>query len=218
MPTASPMPTKAPGNVLTSADWNSYLRDNIDKLITRGHRVLTVAQFGALTGLEGTKGTVAPDEVYLEVDSANGIQWHLAYESGEPTYKWRCVGGPPMVNEILTDESTTSVTYADLATVGPSITLPRGGDYEIGIYALGYAGAAGNIIATVKLGAAAASNNEAIQMNAASAVSNQISGGRSFVRTALAAAAVLKMQYLAGSGTATHFVNRNLAVRPVRLI
>src|SRR4051812_28535348 len=108
MPMSTPMPTKSAGDVLTSSLWNSYLRDNLNKLLNQGHRVLTVAQFTALTGLEGTKGTVAPDEVYLEVDSTNGIQWHLAYESGETTYKWRCIGGPPMYSEIVTSESTSS--------------------------------------------------------------------------------------------------------------
>jgi hypothetical protein len=117
--------------------WNSYLRDNINKLLDRGHRVLTVAQFTALVTPEGTKGTLAPDEVYLEVDSANGIEWHLAFESGETTYKWRFLGGPPLSSEVATAEATSSATYVALATAGPSITLPRSGDYDVEIAAQG---------------------------------------------------------------------------------
>jgi hypothetical protein len=132
VPSLTPVPTKSPGDVLTSSLWNSYVRDNINKLLDRGHRVLTVAQFGALTGLEGTKGSVAPDEVYLEVDATNGIQWHLAYESGETTYKWRFLGGPPMYSEVATSETTASTSYVALATAGPSVTLPRSGDYDVG--------------------------------------------------------------------------------------
>jgi hypothetical protein len=131
MPMTVPMPTKAPGEIFTASTWNTYVRDNVDKLLSRGHRVLTVAQFGALTGPEGTKGSVAPDEVYLEVDATNGVQWHLAYESGETTYKWRFVGGPPMMSEVATSESTSSVSYVALATAGPSVAIPRSGDYDV---------------------------------------------------------------------------------------
>jgi hypothetical protein len=131
MPQATPVPTKNSGDVFTSTLWNSYLRDNINKLLDRGHRVLTVAQFAALVSPEGTKGTLAPDEVYLEVDSTNGIQWHLAYESGETTYKWRYIGGPPMVSEVTTAEATSATTYVALTTAGPSVAIPRSGDYDV---------------------------------------------------------------------------------------
>lgn len=118
MPVSSlPIAAVSPGNVLTSTNWNAIVKDNLNKLLSTGHRVLTVAQFGALTGLEGTKGTVAPDEVYLEVDSANGVQWHLAYESGEATYKWRFLGGPPL---FATGTSATT-----------GVIAPRGGDYNV---------------------------------------------------------------------------------------
>jgi hypothetical protein len=113
--------------------WNTYLRDNINKLLDRGHRVLTVAQFSALTGLEGTKGSVAPDEVYLEVDATNGIQWHFGFESGEVTYKWRFLGGPPMFSEVATAEATASTGYVALGTAGPSIAIPRSGDYDVAV-------------------------------------------------------------------------------------
>lgn len=130
------MPTKSPGDVLTSSLWNTYLRDNIDKLLSRGHRVLTVAQFTALTGLEGTKGSVPPDEAYVEVDSSAGVQWHFAYESGEATYKWRFLGGPALISEVATAESlpaNATTTYQALATAGPSVPLPRAGDYDVAI-------------------------------------------------------------------------------------
>lgn len=97
--------------------WNSYIRDNLNKLLERGHRVLTVAQFAALSSPEGTKGVVAPDEVYLEADSANGVLWHLAYESGETTYKWRFLGGPPM--------------WVSATAMPLDATLPRAGDYDV---------------------------------------------------------------------------------------
>lgn len=131
MTATTPVPSKAAGNTLASSDWNTYLKGNIDKLLMNMHRVLTVAQFTALTTPEGTKGSVPPDEVYLEVDATNGVQWHLGYESGETTYKWRFLGGPPLYSEVATSETTASGTYAALSTAGPSIALPRAGDYDV---------------------------------------------------------------------------------------
>lgn len=131
MPVSVPVPDKASGDIFTEAMWDSYIRDNINKLLDRGHRVLTVAQFTALTSPEGTKGSVSPDEAYVEVDSTNGVLWHFAYESGEATYKWRFLGGPPLYSYVATAETTTSGTYAALTTAGPSIALPRAGDYDV---------------------------------------------------------------------------------------
>lgn len=105
--------------------WDSYLRDNINKLLNLGHRVLTVAAFSALTGLEDG------DEVYVEVDATNGVMWHFRYVAAETTYKWRFLGGPPLVSMVETNESTASTTYVALATAGPVVALPRAGDYDV---------------------------------------------------------------------------------------
>lgn len=125
MPTNLPVPTKNPGDVLTSALWNSYLRDNLNKLLNLGHRKLTVAQVAALTGQEDG------DEVYMEVDSSLGKEWHLVYRTAEPTYKWRFLGGSPLYSEVATSETFTSSAYSALATAGPLVALPRAGDYEV---------------------------------------------------------------------------------------
>lgn len=93
--------------------------------MNQAHRILTVAQFSALTGIEDG------DEVYLEVDSTNGIVWHLRYVTAEVTYKWRYLGGSALYAEVATSETTTSTTYVALATSGPSVTLPRSGDYHV---------------------------------------------------------------------------------------
>jgi opacity protein-like surface antigen len=206
------MPTKSSGDVLTSALWNTYVRDNIDKLLSRGHRVLTVAQFAALTGPEGTKGTVAPDEVYLEVDATNGIQWHLAYESGEPTYKWRFLGGPPLQATVTASETTTATSPGDLATVGPSITLPRGGDYAADwSVALG-----ANVVPTNLL--APLTKNNVVQQNlqftiGTAGISYDVS---KFWPVNAAAADVIKVRYSVNANTGT-FQARILRIVPVRI-
>ena len=59
---------------------------------------------------------------------------------GKPT-RWLCqydasnslwhVAGPPLVGWLTPDESTASGSYGDLATVGPSVTIPRPGNYDV---------------------------------------------------------------------------------------
>lgn len=217
MPMLTPMPTKSPGEIFTSGLWNSYLRDNIDKLLTRGHRVLTVAQFSALTALEGTKGAVAPDEVYLEVDSTNGILWHLAYESGEVTYKWRFLGGPPMLSEVATAETTTSTTYAALATAGPSITLPRSGDYDIET-GTGKSTGGQAAIMSYDIGATAAVDADAVYAGDPLG-SGSTSGGNAsrYKRKAALTPVTLTAKYKGGAAGTVGFQHRSLRVRPVRI-
>jgi hypothetical protein len=213
------MPTKNPGDVLTSTLWNTYLRDNIDKLLTRGHRVLTVAQFGALTGPEGTKGTVAPDEVYLEVDSTNGIQWHLGYESGEPTYKWRFLGGPPLYAEVATAETTASAVYAALATAGPAVAVPRAGDFDVEHGAMHYTtanGGAGTYM-SYDIGATGAVDGDAVLNAQATGVNSAVVSTARKRRKAALTAVTLTAKYRASGGTG-QWQNRYLTVTPVRLI
>jgi hypothetical protein len=217
MPTSVPLTTKNPGDVLTSTLWNTQLKQNIDKLLATGHRVLTVAQFGALTGLEGTKGTVAPDEVYLEVDSANGIQWHLAYESGETTYKWRFLGGPAMYSEVAASEGTSSTTYAALATAGPSIALPRGGDFDVqtSMYT-GPDAASRETDMSYDIGGTGAVDADAITTFAGTGGPFLAAICRTRRKTALGAV-TLTAKYKVTAGTGT-FVRRTMLVTPVRLI
>lgn len=125
MPISVPVPDKASGDVLTETNWDAHIRDNLNKLLDRGHRILTVAQFTALTGLEDG------DEVYLEVDAANGVLWHLRYVQAESTFKWRYLGGSALHSEVADANATTSTSYVGLAVAGPSIALPRSGDYDV---------------------------------------------------------------------------------------
>lgn len=127
MPIAVPVPDKTAGDTFTETMWDSYIRDNLNKLLNLGHRVLTVAQFSALTGIEDG------DEAYVEVDATNGVMWHFRYVSAETTYKWRFLGGPPLYSEVATGEATSSTTYVALATAGPSIAIPRAGDYMVAV-------------------------------------------------------------------------------------
>lgn len=221
MPVSSlPIAAVSPGNVLTSTMWNAIVKDNLNKLLNQGHRVLTVAQFGALSSPEGTKGTVAPDEVYLEVDATNGIQWHLAYESGETTYKWRFLGGPPMYAEVATNEATASATYAALATAGPSITTPRAGDYivEQGVWMQATGGVTNAALMSYDIGGTGAVDADAIQaaMSSGGTLANS-TGMRKRLKAAIAASTALVSKYKVPGAVSTNFGNRWMTIYPVRI-
>ena len=206
MPITIPVPDKSAGDVLTESNWDQHIRDNINKLLERGHRVLSVAQFGALTGLEDG------DEVYLEVDAANGIMWHLRYVAAETTYKWRFLGGPPMSGLVATSEATASASFVALTTPGPSIALPRSGDYVV---AVGYVGnnngTSGTNLMSYDIGGTSAVDADAAQVPAGTGA-----GFFRKVKTALGSV-TLTSKYRTAAGASHNFFNRTMSVKPVRI-
>lgn len=205
------MPDHIAGDIFTAAMWTDYIEANINKLLYRGHRVLTAAAFLALTGLEDG------DEAYVEVDATNGLIWPLRYHLSST--KWRVFGGMPMFAEVTTSETTTSTTYVDLATVGPSVTVPLLGDYEIveGMNGRNADSAQGGV-AAVKLGAAATADAEAVYTGGNSGSAHFFGVSRPLRRAAVAASTVLKLQYkiTGGAGPLTA-KDRRLSVMPTRI-
>jgi hypothetical protein len=64
----------------------------------------------------------------------SGVRWNFVYDTTDgSTYPWLFVGGPPLYAEVQTSETTSSATYAALATAGPSVTLPLAGDYDVSL-------------------------------------------------------------------------------------
>jgi hypothetical protein len=77
-------------------------------------------------------------------DATNGVTWHLRQRLGEPgSYKWYFVGGSEMLGYVATSQSRANTAYGDLATVGPSITLPVAGDWEVEVGAYAFIGSGG---------------------------------------------------------------------------
>lgn len=59
-----------------------------------------------------------------------GIVWTFRYRTAAGTHKWEFVGGPPWTAEISTSQNGGSQNaFIDLATVGPSVTVPLAGEY-----------------------------------------------------------------------------------------
>jgi hypothetical protein len=96
------------------------------------------------------RGTTLPatpfdgQEYDYVADATNGVVWRFRYRAASASaHKWESVGGAALWAEIATAQSTGSTTYVDLTTVGPSLTVPLAGDYDVevacavGVYSAG---------------------------------------------------------------------------------
>jgi len=82
---------------------------------------------------------------YTLVDSLTNptYQWRFRYNAGSTSsYKWEFVGGAPKVITDLTAPSTTSSSYV-LLSGGPVFTIPRAGEYDLGMSCALYSDTAG---------------------------------------------------------------------------
>lgn len=178
---------------------------------------------------EGTSFPSSPAEGDLHFYPLSGVttspagggvgHWEFRYNA--TTSKWDFAGGPALFAEVLTSQTTTSVSYADLATVGPSITVPLAGDYDVGIGAnLTNDTVTAAAWMSYAVGGTAASDNDAITSGAAAAgdYAPQNSLARRRRKTGLAASTALVSKYRRDSagGTVTA-KNRWMSVIPVRV-
>ena len=149
------------------------------------------------------------------VDSTTNptYQWRFRYNSGSSSsYKWEFVGGASARSSVDAFEGTSSTSYADLATVGPQLTIPRSGDYHVRWGAIMQASGAG-------LTAAMAIPNLGLSFRELTVIVTlgmQVALWGEFPFAALTAGTVAKCQYKTSAGTAL-FVERSLYLTPVRV-
>lgn len=155
-------------------------------------------------------------ECYFVADAANGVVWRLKYRAADTSsYKWNFAGGPPLTDEVLNFESTSSTAFASLTTAGPTITVPVAGDYIVEIGASAYANAVvGDAVMSYAIGATAATENDRVLIGASTTFSQ--SGSRARRKTGLAANTALAAQYKGQAGAVT-FLDRWMRVAPVRV-
>lgn len=180
-----------------------------------GMRITT----SAMSGGPPASPTTGDIWIATAVDG-NGTAWHFQYDSTQTTYKWIFIGGPAVRSDVDTDESTSSTTYVDLATVGPSITVARAGDYQLRFGATMYNAtttSTGHIYISPKKGASATSDNDSARLENPASTNSPISVSRERSFTGMSAADVIKLQARAAAGTG-HFMERWLSVTPVRVI
>lgn len=145
-------------------------------------------------------------------------QWRFRYTASiTDAYKWVYLGGTPILNEVVTTESTASNTYANLGTVGPSVTVPRAGVYAVEIGCIGQPGAAATGYMSFDIGATAAVDADAAVIAVTSSVNNPWRGQRWREATMAAAATALTAKYHTTGGVGFTFSYRFMRVTPKRV-
>jgi len=149
--------------------------------------------------------------------AADGVVWQFRYNADSvSTYKWEFIGGGALEDNIgvgAAFETTTSTSYTDLATTGPTITVPLAGDYLVKTWANSVSSVAGNVTQlAVKIGAAATADASAGILGANA---NSASQAGTAILTA-AALDDLKMQYKVSAGTGS-WRNRRMTITPIRV-
>lgn len=159
-----------------------------------------------VTSLPGSP--VDGQEVVYAADATNGIYWLLKYVAAMAgSYKWVYLGGDALMALVDTSQTTTSATYIDLATVGPSVTVPLAGDWRIE-----YGARIGDGNMSYAIGGTAASGNDALV-----GVSGNNSHAAGIRRhNAIAASTAFVSKYMANAGTAT-FSRRYIRATPIRV-
>lgn len=168
----------------------------------------------------GPPGSPVTGDIWIATAvDGNGTAWMFRYDSTQTTYKWVFVGGAPVFAAVGTSETSASTTYTALATA-LSITLARGGDYQIEVGAWATPPVAiSTLFASFAVGATAASDNWGLQTEQfdASSPRGTTGGSRLSLQTAVAAAATIAAQYRTTTGTG-QWGNRWLRIVPVRVI
>lgn len=161
-------------------------------------------------------------EIYYVADSANGIVWRFKYRSAASgSYKWECVGGPPLYTftEGLS-ESTSSSTFTTL-TSATQITVPLAGTYLFEYSCEMYSATIGRLLLTaVQIGSesftTADHDYKAGRVSTEAANSGMVGYGYR-LGTVTAANTVCRLVHKIVGGNTGIYQLRNLKITPVRV-
>jgi hypothetical protein len=163
---------------------------------------------------------------YVLVDSvsAPSYQWRFRYNAGSASsYKWEFIGGSPAQVEVATNETTSSASFTALTTAGPSFTLPRAGDYMVGIgCTIGKSSGSGDShgYMSYDIGGTAAVSADGIagQFSEADNTAHSITSTPSrFKRKNGLSAVALVSKYYVDNGLVGAFYYRWMSVTPIRV-
>ena len=149
----------------------------------------------------------------------DGVAWLLRYNSSNSSsYKWECIGGAPWNKEVTTAETTTSTSYAALATAGPSVTVPLAGNYIIQYGSIqDYTVITSNRVArhSIDVGATGAVDVDSVA-TAHPNITGMLQTGMRNIRKTCAAGDAIVSKYKTGADT-VRFQARHLSVIPINL-
>ena len=152
------------------------------------------------------------------VGADDGVAWRFRYHAASASaYKWEFVGGSPLYSFVATTETRASATFGDLATVGPTVTLPLAGDYLVSFGARQTSSAAAtNTFMSYAIGGTAASASDQTQL-AYSSANYHGSQMRTQRKNGLTAAVALTAKYAVDGGATGYWIDRWLQVTPIRV-
>ena len=199
------------GRILTAVGRDSARR------IGRVERKLVAAltNRSALPALPSDGQTILYQSAAMRTD---GVIWQFRYNAASTSaYKWEFIGGPPWFSTMVgTEEGVgTAATWVNLATDGPSITVPLAGDYASNCWAYGVTSGGAS---TVQIGTAVGNTTPAANRPQTTAAINNyanLSDGQRI--SAVPAATGIKMRYYGGTITTDKFGNRGMCVTPIRV-
>jgi hypothetical protein len=173
---------------------------------------------GAPTYATTLPGSPTDGQEVVLVDSTTNptYQWRFRFNNGSAnTDKWECVGGTPLYAEVTTAETTSSASYAALATAGPTVTTPRAGVYvvEHGFRVSTTAGAV-TIVMSYDIGGTGAVDADGIITTGNAVGFGGMSRRR--VKSGIAASTALTSKYKTTAGP-IGFADRWISILPVRV-
>ncbi len=150
-------------------------------------------------------------------DDTNGVVWRFRYRStSASSHKWEFIGGPPLYAEVATSESANLAAYGDLATVGPAVTAPLAGDYDVTVEArieLGFNTQLGFM--SYQLGGTGAVDADSIEAYFGTTV-GLVTPSKTRRKTGLTASEALTAKYKTTVGAVT-YSQRTIKIQPVRV-
>lgn len=160
------------------------------------------------------------DQVVVLTDSLSAptYAWLMQYFASKATRKWVCIGGDPAVVAVTTAEGTASAAYTDLATAGPSFTIPVLGDYFITVESQLDSSAAGPIShMSYAVGGVGATDTDGANQSNRTTLAGAESATSTQLKTGIAASTSIVSKYRAENGGTSTFRQRRLRILPQSL-
>jgi hypothetical protein len=165
-------------------------------------------------------GQYPGEEIYLAVTNA-GLpggpeRWLLRYDDTRAgSYKWEVISAKPLIAAVETAESTTSTAVVDLATTGPTLTMPAAGAYDFDIGATAYnANVSGGALIQLYKNAAIATPIAYVGTMGGSANNVQVTVRRQVPNVTVATGDALKLRYSVNNLGTASFLGRVLSAAP----
>jgi hypothetical protein len=158
--------------------------------------------------------TDGQEAILVDSLTAATYQWRFRYNAARATNRWEFIGGPPVGAFVATREARAAspTTYGDLPTVGPQVTIPVAGIYEVEVGCLFdlFAGSAGYM--SYQIGATPAADVDAATQIIAGTANEGAACFASKRQTLPVGALVTKYRF---DNIARYASNRRLRVSPV---